>query len=150
MSDHFAAPAPLSKGHQASCAGGSTSGDVFIFHGPGKDGLPWRRISKRPEHAGFRVIFLDRAKHVAGDHFRSTTLPIREEPQDPHDWSPWRAEVRMTRRDLALGIIADLNGVAAAEVAAPAKRAILTGAAGPTFSRRRAFAPRNSAQTRKT
>jgi hypothetical protein len=154
MSDHFAAPAPLSKGHQASCAGGSTSGDVFIFHGLGKEGLPWRRISKRPEHAGFRVIFLDQAKHVAGDHFRWTTLPICEEPQDLDDWSPWRAEVRMAQCDLALAIIADLDSVAAPELAAPAKRAILAGAAGPTFSRRcalaSAHAPRNSAQTRKT
>jgi len=60
----------------------------------------------------------------------------------------------MAQCDLALAIIADLDGVAAPELAAPAKRAILTGAAGPTFSRRcalaSAHAPRNSAQTRKT
>ena len=115
MFHHFAAPAPRSKGHQAACAGG------------------WRRISERLEHAGFRVIFLHQARYAAGDDFRRATLP-----QELDGWSPWPAEARIGHRelDLALAIIADLNGVleAAPEVAARAKRTILTGAACRTFS----------------
>ncbi|MDE5446372.1 hypothetical protein GWG65_34430 [Bradyrhizobium sp. CSA207] len=32
MFDHFAAPARLSKGHQAACSGSATIGDLFVFH----------------------------------------------------------------------------------------------------------------------